>query len=126
MPVKNILIVEDSEPDQFLNKAILNRGQPKMNIMQAYDGVEALEFLEETHDRPDLILLDINMPRMNGHEFLKAYTERFNAVPPVVIMLTSSDQERDKQDALQYPCVVDYLLKPLNFDHVEKFSKLAA
>jgi len=92
----------------------------------ASDGKEAIEILESMPADPDLILLDINMPRMNGHEFLKVFTKDNTRTIPVVVMLTSSDQKQDKEQAFEYKCVKDYLLKPISEDDVIAIEKLVA
>ncbi len=108
-----ILVIDDSEGDQLYNEIILSDYFGEIEILKAYDGVEALEMLEGQEKEPDLILLDINMPRMNGHEFLQTYSEENQRDTPVIVMLTSSNQEQDKNNAKQYKCVKDYLLKPI-------------
>jgi len=60
-------------------------------VLQAYDGQEALEVLKDLDTQPDVIFLDINMPRMNGHEFLEEYS-KWDKCSVVIIMLTSSDK----------------------------------
>lgn len=111
-----ILIIEDDEADQFTSEAMISLVRPDVNILIAADGREALEILSQEKTGPDLILLDINMPRMNGHEFLEAFCEDKFQKTPVVVLLTSSDQQRDKERVSQYNCVRDYLLKPMDED----------
>lgn len=122
--MNTILLIEDNEADQFLGEMIISASHPLVRILKARDGEEALEVLEEFGDQPDLILLDINMPRMNGLEFLEVFSEHNKKEIPVVVMLTSSDQELDKQQAQVYKCVKDYLLKPITKDKVEQLDKL--
>jgi len=64
------------------------------------------------------------MPRMNGHEFLKVFTEDNSRVIPVVVMLTSSDQQKDKDQAFTYKCVKDYLLKPISEEDILAIEKI--
>lgn len=120
--MKKILVIEDSEADQFYNQSIIESIYNDVEIYQAFDGEEALGILD-TID-PDIILLDINMPRMNGHEFLEVYYRDANKDTPVVIMLTSSDQDRDKEKTSKFKCVQDYFLKPLTEDMVKKLPEL--
>lgn len=122
--MKTILIIEDNEADQFLGQAIISSVRPDIEILKAGDGQQALEILEEIGKEPDLILLDINMPRMDGHQFLEAFTDHNAREIPVVVMLTSSDQERDKEQAMAYRCVKDYLLKPIKKENIQKLEKL--
>lgn len=111
------MTIDDSEPDQFLSKIAINQYDSSIEILQAFDGREALDILEKLDQQPDIIFLDINMPRMNGHEFLEEYSKWDNQ-GEVIIMLTSSDQEIDKERSLAYNCVRDYFTKPLQSDLV--------
>ncbi|MEM7618562.1 MAG: response regulator [Pseudomonadota bacterium] len=124
--MKTILIIEDNEADQFLGEMTISSVRPDLQILKAMDGKEALEILSEQDIEPDLILLDINMPRMNGHEFLNAFTDENSREIPVVVMLTSSDQERDKEQAMAYRCVKDYLLKPIKKENIDRLEELVA
>lgn len=101
--MKNILLVEDNEGDVEITKMAFKAMNVNSELHIAYDGEEALDFLKKTGEfenapTPDLILLDINMPRMDGKEFLSVVKTdpKFRAIP--VIMLTSSDNERDIKD----------------------------
>lgn len=121
----SVLVVEDSEPDQFLCKVMLERFDPDINVMQAYDGQEALDFLAGAGERqPDLIFLDINMPGMDGYEFLEKYCGKKSDVIPVdkradIVMLTSSSFAGDRERSLSYDCVKDYLMKPFTVDKIK-------
>lgn len=123
MKIRTAMIVDDSDSDQFLARARLLQFDPEMEIVQAYDGQEALEKLEDPDLNPDVILLDINMPRMNGLEFLEQYSQRENQTT-VVAMLTSSDQPSDKETALSYSCVKDYFLKLFDESDWDKLTGL--
>ena len=89
-----ILIVDDSPADQFLTKALVGQIASGAHIHQAHDGKEALEILEGGAPAPEVIFLDINMPVMNGHEFLEVYSEWPDPKAPVV-MMSSSDNPDD-------------------------------
>lgn len=123
MDVNFALIVDDSESDQFLARTQIENFDSSIEILQAYDGVEALEVLAETNNKPDVIFLDINMPRMNGLEFLEKYSEQEDQ-SAVIAMLTSSDQEQDKETALKYPFVKNYFLKMLDGADLETLAAL--
>lgn len=121
----SVLVVEDSEPDQFLCKVMLERFNPEINVMQAYDGQEALDFLAEAGEKqPDLIFLDINMPGMDGYEFLEKYCGKQDNIVSAkkkadIVMLTSSSFAGDKEKSLSYDCVKDYLMKPFTVDKIK-------
>ena len=119
--MQKIMVVEDSDSDQFLNELVIKSVNENIEIIKAYDGQEAIEILE-SGENPDVILLDINMPRMNGHEFLEEYYKEKEQDIPVVVMLTSSDQEKDKEQTQSYACVRDYILKPLEEKDMDKIK----
>jgi len=95
-----ILHIEDNEGDQFLTKQAFKSSSLNPNISAAFSGDEGLDFLYkrngfENAPTPDIILLDINMPGINGHELLKEVktSEELRHIP--VIMFTSSEAESD-------------------------------
>ena len=120
MSAKTILIVDDNEAEQFLCSSIIEEYNDQFEILSAYDGVEALEVIDNLDKSPDVILLDINMPRMNGLEFLDEFSAKYPNVTVVVAMLTSSLDSKDQDIVLKYECVTDYFAKPLRKDHLDK------
>ena len=114
-PMVNLLLVEDDEVDiQGLKRAFAKSriGNP---ITVARDGIEALEFLRGENGRPKLpkphlILLDLNMPRMNGLEFLEAIRADEDLKRSVVFMITTSKAEEDKARAYDQH-VAGYIVK---------------
>lgn len=123
MTFETAMIIDDSEADHFLAKDIIQKYNPNITILQAYDGEEALEILTTIEEQPDVIFLDINMPRMNGHEFLEQYNTREKQAP-VIVMLTSSDQEKDKERSQAYHCVKKYCSKQLDIEILKEISAL--
>jgi two-component system response regulator len=101
-----ILLVEDQEGDVGLTREALRRSEKQINLSVASNGEEALAFLRRQADyvdavRPDLILLDLNMPRMDGREVLAAMKkDRALRVIPVIVF-TSSSAESDVQKAYE-------------------------
>lgn len=114
-----VLLVEDEPADAHLVKVALREGNVLADLYQACDGVEALELLhrkgEEAIPRPDLILLDLNMPRMDGRELLAALKEDDDLKSIPVIMLTTSDVERDVLASYQLGAA-GYITKPVDFE----------
>ncbi len=95
-----ILLLEDEPSDAYLVKMALKEGKVLAHLHHVVDGREGLDFLNKIEKyvdapRPDLIFLDLNMPRMNGGEFLSAIKadDRFKGIP--VVVLTTSDVEKD-------------------------------
>lgn len=124
----NILLVEDSPGDARLTQEALLEGKMLNHLDLAVDGVEALAFLrrEGKHanaPQPDLILLDLNMPRMDGREFLAIIKAdpSFRRIP--VVILTTSEAEQDilKSYDLHANC---YISKPVDLDQFVRAVRL--
>lgn len=112
---ESVLLVEDNQVDQYLARHMLKKRWPEATLQVANDGAEAIALLTGADETlPELILLDINMPGMNGHEFLERWYEDKGRETPVVVMLTSSSQNEDRERASRFCCVKDYLVKPLS------------
>ena len=120
--MKTILLVDDNETDQFLHEVVVEKFDPSIRILKAYDGHEALEKITAFDGKIDVIFLDINMPGMNGFEFLGEYNKR-PSPSSVVVMLSSSKQESDKEKALAYDFVKEYVAKPLAIQNLENLSQ---
>ena len=96
----HILLVEDNEGDIFLITEALSESTILNKVSVSKDGEDAIDFLEEhskykNEELPDLILLDVNLPKKNGHEVLK-YIKEHNLLKHIpVIMLTTSSAEKD-------------------------------
>jgi two-component system, chemotaxis family, response regulator Rcp1 len=115
-----ILLVEDNEGDARLAKEALKDGKINNDLYHVKDGIEAMAFLKgegEYKDapRPDVILLDLNMPRMDGREVLEAISKVPQLIHIPVIVLTTSQSEIDivKSYSLNANC---YISKPVDFD----------
>jgi CheY-like chemotaxis protein len=114
----HILLVEDDQIDQMNVKRAFERNKIMNPLYVAENGVEALAMLRDGRvpDARRLILLDLNMPMMNGIEFLKTLRadEKLGATP--VVVLTTSNDEQDKVQAYNLN-VAGYLLKPVTFSN---------
>lgn len=118
-----LLLVEDEQTDAELFTELLNEVASQTNVIHAANGREALDYLqhlgqeaegEPLGERPNLIVVDLNMPVMNGHDFLKhAKTdERLKDIP--VLVLSTSDHADDVQRAYEAQAS-GYLVKPTSF-----------
>jgi CheY-like chemotaxis protein len=121
--IKSVLIVDDSESDQMLAELAITAFDNTIQILKAYDGEEALDILSTAKLQPDVIFLDINMPGIDGHEFLELYNQQQDK-NHLVIILTSSSHSKDKERCLTYPFVKKYAVKPLNSEILEAVENL--
>ena len=112
----NILLVEDDEVDVMNVKRAFFKNKIMNPLFVAGNGVEALEMLEDKIiPLPKIIILDINMPKMNGIEFLKILRENEKLKNISVFVMTTSNEDSDKIDAYNLN-VAGYILKPLSFE----------
>ena len=118
------MIVDDDEMVIFLHKiAVVESGLTAKPVV-AFNGSQALDHILEHSETSFLILLDINMPEMDGWEFLDAIQN--HSAKLFIVMVTSSVDSRDRNKALRYAQVIDYIEKPLSADKCARIkSKLA-
>lgn len=109
-----ILVVDDSKTDRILIKNILD----DYPVLFANDGIEAMEILEK-EPSIDLIILDLNMPRMNGFEVLEAIKQNENYKKIITLILTNYDEAENEIRGLELGAV-DYIRKPLNLESLRK------
>jgi len=127
-----VLLVEDNPADQQLCLRAFKKGKVNINLQLVNDGQEAMDYLlnknsfsdKSAHPRPDLILLDINMPKKDGKQVLREIKSDANLKLIPVVMLTTSDQEKDIIDSYKLG-VNSYISKPVRInDFVDAMSKL--
>jgi CheY-like chemotaxis protein len=129
-----ILLIDDDESTNFLNKLLIKNTGVDVHVQTALNGLRALEYLTASHysenknpcSVPDLIFLDINMPRMNGWEFLEEYNKLndVNRAKIVIALLTSSSNADDIYTAREQFHLGEYIYKPLTEEKlVQIFSK---
>ncbi|MEA1932530.1 response regulator [Halohasta litorea] len=115
-----ILLAEDNPGDVMLTKKALEQGKLANNLHVVTDGIEALDFLRQNGEyddtpRPDLILLDLNMPRKDGQDVLKELKTDDDLCRIPVVVLTSSESEEDIAKSYELNANA-YLTKPVDFD----------
>lgn len=122
----NILLIEDDIIEVMKLKRATDSLQLNHKITEANNGEEALQLLEKKDSLPDIILLDLNMPKINGIEFLKILKadDRLKYIPTII--LTTSNNQRDLLECFKIG-IAGYVLKPLKYeDYVSKIEKLLA
>ncbi len=122
----NILFIEDDMIETMKLKRTVSKLQSKHDITEAKNGEEAVEFLKTDADLPDIILLDLNMPRMSGIEFLKILKadEVMKYIPTII--LTTSENRADLLECYRVG-IAGYIIKPLKYEDYEaKIQKVLA
>ena len=118
--IKKILVVDDDMDDVQLFGEVIANIEPSIKLQHAEDGRDALEKLAETTNHlPDLIFLDLNMPRMDGKECLKKIKkdDQLNHIP--VIIYTTSSQINDIEETMEAGAVC-FITKPNNLKELER------
>jgi len=127
-----ILLVDDDPTTNFLNEELITELEIAEQIHIAYNGQEALDFInltgkykgvsKKSHPRPNLIFLDINMPLMDGFEFLEHYNKlpKSKKADIIIVFLTTSDSQKDKVKAVVNNLVADFIEKPLRKEELMK------
>ncbi len=112
---KNVLFVEDEEIEQLKFRKIMSKHFPKVNVTIAINGEQALSLINDEGLKVNMILLDLNMPRMNGEEFLKLINIH-RRLPVLVITSSSNQTDIDRISELD---VLGYFIKPLRLEEYE-------
>ena len=120
MALKKVLLVDDDVAFHFLQKIVLNENNIRCQIDSVYHGHEALRYMEDCNGSPDLILLDLNMPKWDGLDFLEA-CRQCGRLPHYtkIFIVSSSQMPEDRERALSYKFVTGYIEKPLNNQSVK-------
>ena len=127
--INTVLLIDDSDADNFLHSRIIRKSGIAERIVIKNNGIQALDYLttaiEGTYPRPELVFLDINMPGMNGWEFLEEYKSlpKDQKARVIVCMLTTAYSEKDKEKAKAYDIIDGYLGKPLNQEKLMRIYK---
>lgn len=123
---RHLMIIDDDQVDQYLYKRIIKRSGVFTSTIMFSLATDALEHLRRTdREKIDLILLDINMPRMDGFEFLEVATKEFgeDLGSSIVVMMTTSLAPSDIERAKSFSVVADILNKPLTVDMLQSWPE---
>jgi CheY-like chemotaxis protein len=118
------MLIDDNPDDNFYHQRVIKKANAAEVVISKTSGKAALEYLklkeDEAYQHPDLIFLDINMPGMNGWEFLKEYEKLDKELQShaIVIMLTTSENPDDRMQAINL--VPDFKTKPLTAEMLEE------
>ncbi len=117
-----IMLVDDDVNTNIYNEIILNQVEAAEEIVIYQNGKGAIEYLEKGDNNVDLVFLDINMPIMNGWEFLEKYQklEEAKKAGSVIVMLTTSMNPDDRQKAREFGLVENFINKPLTPDALQE------
>jgi len=126
-----ILLVDDSPSTNIYNKKLIEKTGVTNEVYDVYNGLEALNYLNKKGDfsekkcpKPNIIFLDINMPKMDGFEFLKRYSKltKNKRSDMIVVFLTTSNWCKDKVKAIKNNLVYDFIEKPLNMEALNRIN----
>lgn len=117
----NVCLIDDDKVYQFTSKMILEATLLTSRITTFFNGQEAIEFFLDPANQqidilPDVIFLDINMPIMNGWNFLEAFDKIFYTLPKKILIyvVSSSVDDSDIEKSKSFVSVADYVIKPIN------------
>jgi CheY-like chemotaxis protein len=121
-----ILLIEDDSIEVMKFNRVLNNLVLQHEIIEANNGEEALELLKEKNVQPDIIVLDLNMPKLNGIEFLSILKNDAVLKYIPAIILTTSNNHKDMLECYKIG-IAGYILKPLKYeDYIDRIQKLLA
>ncbi|NOQ70975.1 MAG: response regulator [Crocinitomix sp.] len=126
-PIEHLLLIDDSEATNNFHNRLLGRLKFAKTISICTNGQEGLDFLSKAKQCPDLIFLDLNMPVIDGFEFLSlvhAPLEKLGCPKPLIVILTSSEESVDKARCKSLYSHIEFYSKPLTISQITELRKL--
>lgn len=117
-----ICIVDDDRVYQLLMKKLIRRIDPDISVRAFFDGKEALQYYKTNRCNCQILLLDINMPEMDGWEFLENITKK-EFKEPSIYLATSSIAYSDRERAKKYDKIKGYLTKPITKEKIIEITQ---
>jgi CheY-like chemotaxis protein len=115
--IKRVLLVDDNEADSVFHEIILRRAGFTGSVTVCESAQIALDYLQRNRPQwPELLLVDINMPGMDGFKFVERLQSQLPSPSPCIMMLTSSNAQSDRDRARLLPIISGYLVKPLTVE----------
>lgn len=117
-----VLIIDDDEDDRFFMEQAFKTDSPSTQLYLAADGQQALDLLRSAQPLPDVVLLDLNMPGLNGFEVLKRLKQsaHYRSIP--VVILTTSDASADQERSRQLGAT-EFITKPTTYDGLSAIAQ---
>lgn len=127
-----ILLIDDDDATNFIHQVIIKKAKIAEQVITTFNGKQALEYLTNNgryanteNTLPSLIFLDINMPVMDGWEFIRAYQGLPENIKNqiIIVMLTTSYDPDDQERALKIPELAEFEKKPLTFEMMDRITQ---
>lgn len=118
-----LLIVDNDQVNSFVLKNIIHRNYKDAKVDMVSDGLEGMDYLEQLEEKgskpPDIVLLDIYLPVLNGFDFLNLYKDKFSHKPTIIFVISNSFKKEDQQRTTAYDFVRGFITKPLIYNNIQ-------